>query len=246
MAFAPLTVLVEDFIREKCASHRIDYSHGLHHSREVAALGEHIARNDYRLTSVQKETLYLACMLHDMCDAKYMTPREQAILDVSSFLRNRCGVPMTVHDGVLEVITQMSYSQTVSDDGRVGFPRWIEDNKTLRDVYHTTREADLLTSFDIKRMIHYKHEKLGLLYPCDIYDDIFSTVEERMSKLLERGLFLSPTAKKLAARLHNELMTEMLPALTEDDIYRTLIRPPAPREEERIILTHCDKEKEDE
>lgn len=232
---APLTVLVEDFIRAKCAHYRIDYSHDLYHSREVAVLGGHIADNDYRFSARQKEILFLSCMLHDTCDSKYTKPREKAILDISSFLRDKCGVPMAVHDGVLEIITAMSYSQVVSTDGRVRFPPWIVNNAALRDVYHTTREADLLTSYDIKRMIHYKHEKLGLLYPCDIYDDIVDTVDRRMSKLLGRNLFVSPTAKKIAAKLHEELMTERLPALTENDIYDILNRPPAPREEEKIL-----------
>lgn len=224
-------------MREKSAYYGIDYSHNLHHSREVAVLGKHIADKDYSFSARQKKMLYLSCMLHDMCDAKYTKPREKAILDISLFLRNKCGVPVAVHDGVLEIITSMSYSQVVAPDGSVKFPPWIVGNEALRDVYHATREADLLTSYDIKRMIHYKHEKLGLLYPCDIYDDIVSTVEERMSKLLERNLFLSPTAKKIAKQLHDELMTERLPALTEDDIYQIFYRPPAPREEEKIVLS---------
>lgn len=226
LSFLYLIPIVENFVRQKSNLYHIDYSHNLHHSHMVRGLGFLIADNDYHLTKNQREVLYLSSMLHDMCDPKY-TPRTQSILDVSNFLKQDCGVSAMTHDGVMNIITSMSYSQVVKPDGSVNYPPWLLKEKNYKDVYHITREADLLSSYDLKRMIHYKREKMCLLYSSDIYKDILETVGTRISKLVERDLFVSPTAKNIASLLHHELCNEIIPNLSQDDIYPIFIQPPA-------------------
>lgn len=226
LSFLYLIPIVEKFVSQKSNLYHIDYSHNLYHSQMVKGLGFFIADRDYRLTKNQREVLYLSCMLHDMCDPKY-TPVAQAILDVSNFLEKECGVSATVHDGVMNIITSMSYHQVVRPDGRVEYPQWLWKEKNYKDVYHITREADLLTSYDIKRMVHYKHEKTCLLYTLDIYNDILETAENRMCKLIERNLFVSPSAKKIATLWHHELCHQIIPKLSPDDIYPIFNQPPA-------------------
>ena len=220
--FLHLVPIVEKFVHDKSLYYHIDGSHNLHHSLQVKELGLFIAGRDYRLKEWQKEIVYLSCMLHDMCDLKYTT-RPQSIMDISNFL-----IPITernIHDGVMDIITTMSYSQTVKPDGCVEYPRWLRYKQDLVDVFHITRESDLLTSYDLKRMIHYKHEHLGMLYSCDIYDDIVDTVDKRMSKLLQRNLFVSPTAIKIAQLWQDELCEQLIPILTNDDIYPIFNQP---------------------
>ena len=230
--FISLIPLVEKFVEEKSHNYNIDMSHNLYHSLRVNELGFVIAARDYHLNSRQKEILYLSCMLHDMCDTKYI-PRIQGILDVSNFMRNQCGVSMLTHDAVMEIITSMSYSQIVKPDGKVEYPLWLSTHKYgWEKVFHIARQADLLSSYDLKRMIHYKQEKLGFYYSCDIYQDVVETVDERMSTLLKKGLFLSPTAIKIAQQWHQELCTDVA-ILTEDDVYPIFYKPLEPLEQFR-------------
>jgi len=225
--FVSLVPMVENFVRDRSHEYKIDPSHNLHHSHQVNELGFILAERDYHLNNRQKEILYLSCMLHDMCDVKY-TPRVQAILDVSNFMRKQCGVSMLTHDAVMEIITSMSYSQIVSPDGRVQYPLWLSgEHSGWGDVFHIARQADLLTSYDLKRMVHYKQEKLGFVYSCDIYQDIVETVERRMSKLLQRQLFSSPSAIRIATQWHQELCEDMS-VLAVDDIYPLLNKPLEP------------------
>ena len=218
LSFLHLVPIVENFIRKKTIEYHIDYSHNIHHSWRVKELGFLIAHNDYHLTKKQEEVLYLSCMLHDMCDPKY-TPMVQTILDISRFLKEECAVPMMTHDGVMNIITSMSYRKIVQPDGKIQFPCWLHRERNFQNVYHITREADLLSSYDLKRMIHYKREKLGMLYSSDIYKDVLETIDQRMSRLLERKLFHSPTAQKIAKEWHHELCHEILPTFTQDDVY---------------------------
>lgn len=220
-SFLYLIPMVENFIRNKTNYYHIDYSHDINHSWRVKELGFLIAKNDYHLTKTQEEVLYLSCMLHDMCDPKY-TPMVQEILNISKFLKTKCSLSMMVHDGVMNIITSMSYSKIVQPDGTVQFPPWLVKEKNFKNVYHITREADLLSSYDLKRMIHYKHEKLGMLYSSDIYKDVLETVDQRMSRLIEKKLFYSPTAQKIAKEWHHELCHEILPNFTQDDVYPIL------------------------
>lgn len=225
--FLTLAPIVEKFIDDKSRLYDIDSSHNLHHSLQVKELGLVIAERDYHLNHRQREILYLSCMLHDMCDTKY-TPRTQAILDISNFLTKKCYVSMLTHDAVMEIITTMSYSQIVKPDGKVEYPFWLMKEKNgWGEVFHITRESDLLTSYDLKRMIHYKHYKLGAIYSCDIYDDVMNTYSSRMSKLLDKKLFVSPSAKKIAKEWDRKLSCE-ISSLIEDDIYPILSAPLEP------------------
>lgn len=222
-SFLHLVPLVERFVMDTCFDNHIDISHNLHHSHQVKELGFLIAQQDYHLNRKQQETLYLSCMLHDMCDAKYV-PRIQGILDISNFLRKHCS--MDVHDGVLNIITTMSYNQIVSSHGHIQYPNWLQCEHNFKEVFHITREADLLTSYDMKRMVHYKHDRLGFIYSSDIYEDIMDTVENRMSQLISRNLFVSPTAQRIAYHWHHHLCHVVLPSLSCDDIYPILYQPP--------------------
>lgn len=223
--FTSLVPVVERFVREKSHVYHIDYSHNIHHSWRVVELASFIANREYHWNNAQQEVLYLSSMLHDMCDPKY-TPWAQSVLDVSNFLQKQCYTSMMVHDGVMNIITSMSYSQVVQPNGSLRFPPWLLKEKNFKEVYHTVREADLLTSYDLKRMVHYKHDKLGLLYSTDIYQDIVHTTNSRMCRLLDKkDMFISLTAKRVAKEWHKELCDEVMPFLTPDDIYPILHQP---------------------
>lgn len=216
LSFLYLVPLVDKFVFDKCDQYRIDYSHDLHHSHMVHELGSLIADRDYYFSKKQREMLYLSCMLHDMCNPDY-TPRTQSILEISNFLQKKCGVSAVVHDAVTSIITTMSYH-----DYEDQLPPWFLKEKDVRDVYRVANEANLLTCYNLKRLIHYKREKEGLIYSSDIYHGLHETIDTRISKMLEKDLFQSPTAKKIAEKWHCELCEEVFPRLAQDDIYPIL------------------------
>lgn len=197
---------VQDFIFSTCRRYNIDYSHNMHHSFQVLELADTIAKRDYSLTTNEKTVLDLSCLLHDMCDNKY-TIVYQSSLDISKFLLTDLCVPHHIHDGVMNTIMTMSFNKIVQTDNRVVYPMWLETEWHYRDAFHIAREADLLTSYDLKRMVHYKHERLGLQDFDTIHHDIRDTVENRMRLLIDPlHLFVSPTAKKIAKAWEAELM----------------------------------------
>ena len=216
---------VYDFIFSMCKRYHIDYSHNFHHSFQVFQLGDTIAKRDYCLTQNQHTVLFLSCVLHDLCDDKY-THTCQSTLDISNFLINKLQVPYYIHDSVMNIITSMSYSKIVQKDGKVVFPSWLDKEKQFHEVFHITRESDLLTSYDLKRMIHYKHERLGIHDPIAMKTDILHTVDTRMRLLINPlNLYISPTAKRIAKVWENELLGA-LPDLDEHRIRDIWHAPP--------------------
>lgn len=233
---------VQDFLLSTCRRYNIDYSHNMHHSYQVLELAHCIAKRDYSLSENQKTVLDLSCLLHDMCDHKY-TIAYQSSLDISKFLIKDLCMPHHIHDGVMNIIMTMSYNKIVQPDNRVVYPMWLETERHYRDVFHITREADLLTSYDLKRMVHYKHERLGLKDFQTICDDIHDTVNHRMRLLLDPlHLFVSPTAKKIARVWEKELLDSMvdLDAQRVEQVWHD-IPPTLPEFRQKIDHTLSDK-----
>lgn len=125
----------------------IDESHALKHSMEVYAFTRRIIISEtptYPDLVKQREIIYLAAILHDMCDKKYT-----AETDGVAILREKLRDLVDEHSLwiIMKIITTMSYS-TVKKDG---YPELGE----YQMAYHVVREADLLAAYDIDRCIMY-------------------------------------------------------------------------------------------
>jgi len=169
----------------------IDASHNHLHSKEVLFWACALLEGEERRVEKNDVLMIGQCaILHDMMDSKYT--------DFSGVVRDHLGKshPPSDVDRMMSVMTSMSYSKIVSPDGRVNLPQG-EDV-----VFHTVREADLLSSFNLARMIEYRISgRAGDMSDTHIRKEVIELYMERMARLQERGLFLSKTGRALATAL---------------------------------------------
>jgi HD superfamily phosphodiesterase len=173
----------------------IDESHSLKHSMEVYAYTKKIVNAELVATphlAKQQDIIYLAAILHDMCDKKYT-----AELDGVVILRRKLAnvADETSLDIIFKIITTMSYS-TVKQRG---YP----DLGEYQLAYHIVREADLLSAYDIDRCIMYS------MYTRSVkYDEALAIAVElfdkRVFRYIEDGLFVTEYSKKRARQLHDD------------------------------------------
>lgn len=189
----------------------IDASHNHFHSKEVlfwaCALleggGENIGKDDALMIGQ-------CAILHDMMDSKYT--------DFSDVVRDHLGSshPLSDVDRMMTVMNSMSYSKIVLPDGTINMPEGGDV------IFHTVREADLLSSFNIARMIEYRISgRLGDMSDDDIRKEVVGLYMERMSRLQERNLFVTKKGRALATAL-DAIGRIRLPLLDHIDLYGNL------------------------
>lgn len=88
----------------------------------------------------------------------------------------------------------MSYSKIVLPDGRIDMP--MEEDR----VFHIIREADLLSSYNIARMIEYRLHRSDM-NDTEIRADVNQLYRQRMARLVERGLFTTRAGRTIARAL---------------------------------------------
>jgi len=103
---------------------------------------------DFPYLEKQKNVIYTAAVLHDMCDKKYMK-QDEGITYIENFLKYKLKPEEVYYTN--QIIETMSYS-TVKKNG---YP----DLGSYQMAYHVVREADLLASYDFDRSIIYHMNK---------------------------------------------------------------------------------------
>jgi hypothetical protein len=171
----------------------VDDSHNEKHAKEVLFWTIDILRHQ-SMSKYEMLTAAQCALLHDTIDPKYP-------IDFTDEVRSHLALfHETSHvDVMLKVMNTISYSKVVVD-GEVRFPSWMETNPTHTRLYHTVREADLLASFNIARMIEYRHH-LGGKTDKEIREEVLELYDARMGRLVERGLFVLPGTRELAGHL---------------------------------------------
>jgi hypothetical protein len=134
-------------VRELSVRYNIDESHSMKHSMDVLnytieSYHFHIARNPQLLT--QQRILYVAAVVHDMCDKKYVT-EQLGLRAIHDYLY--LYFTPEEFNMLSRIITTMSYSIVRTH----GYPELYE----WQLGYHMVREADLLASYDIDRCVLY-------------------------------------------------------------------------------------------
>ena len=177
-------------VMELSRQYNIDESHALKHSMEVYGYAKKIMKTKMDANpwlAEQESVIYLAAILHDMCDHKYTMATDGVVI------MNQRFADEPAFEMVIQIITTMSYS-TVKKNG---YP----DLGTYQMAYHIVREADLLAAYDIDRCIMYS------MYMRDVdYEEALRIAVElfdvRVFKYRSDGLFLSEFAKWESAILH--------------------------------------------
>ena len=135
----------------------IDESHAVAHAMDVLRNTHQIFLLEVKKHSIlekQEYVIYIAAVLHDMCDKKYMD-EEDGIIELNKILYHNDIIKHVNEediDAIKNIIRTMSYS-TVKENG---FP----DLGKYQHAYHIVREADLLAAYDFERaMIYHMYQK---------------------------------------------------------------------------------------
>lgn len=182
-----------EFITNTCSKYDIDDSHGLEHSITTLDWSLKISK-DIKLSKHESYIIRLSCLLHDMCDKKYMDEKE-GIANIINFLKYELDTPYDIIDVIVFIINTMSYSKVI----KYGYPDFKND-KSLETCYHIVRNSDLLASYDPERCIGYqircggsRHD--GILKMLELFDN-------RILKLITDGYINLPSAIEYAQELH--------------------------------------------
>ena len=192
------------------SKYNIDESHGIKHSMDVLHYAFDIYTNEvinYPELKNQERIIYIAAIIHDMCDKKYMD--EQAGLnEIEKFLKLK--IPQEETDITKQIISTMSYS-TVK---KKGYPNL---NK-YQIGYHIVREADLLSAYDFDRCMIYQINKNNGTIETS-FNDAELLFNNRVFKHFEDNLFFTDYSKKIAQELH-------INALKRIKIWKKIIKNP--------------------
>ncbi len=197
--------------------HNIDESHSLNHSMDVYYYANKIYKNEYKNIlhnlvnhttnnhtninqiniSSYKKIIDTSAILHDMCDKKYMN-EEDGLNKIKEYIKN----DFTTEEIKIieEIIGKMSYSKVKKD----GYP----DLKNYQLAYHITREADLLSGYDVERSIIYGMYVKSQSYQESVLEtiDLFNT---RILKYDEDNLFYTNTSLNIAKRKKEEAIKRL-------------------------------------
>jgi len=190
IAFHQMISTSLNLVKEYSIKHHIDRSHNEHHSKEVLYWAIDIMKAQ-RYPESHLTIIVQSCILHDLVDKKYC-PDENLV-------KNYLGDIHTPQetDTILKIINTMSYSKTFIGN-QVVFPQWIQESEYF-ECYHIARQADLLSSYNIARMIEYRK---NLNMPDSfIKQEIPIFYYSRMANLVDSHFFIHPSAIARAEQL---------------------------------------------
>lgn len=201
---------VVDFINDTCIRFNIDNSHGLDHAIKTLLWSLKIGK-DINLSYHESLIIQYSCLLHDMCDKKYMDEK-YGVDRIRMFLTEKLKVDPGVVERVIFIITTMSYSKVIKN----GYPDFRGD-KIVETCYHIVRNSDLLESYDPERCIGY-HVRCGGTRKDGIVR-MFEIFEDRVLRLLDKGYINLEPAKEYALDLHIKALDELVKYREELDHY---------------------------
>jgi HD superfamily phosphodiesterase len=185
------------FIQITSIKNNIDDSHGISHSMNVLYYSNQIYQSLVPVHSKlkdQESIIFTSALIHDMCDKKYMDPKD-GILQIQSFLTHKLK-PYEIHT-IEDIISTMSYSKVKKQ----GYP----DLGDYQMAYHIVREADLLTAYDIDRsIIYHLHKSSGNFI--ESYKNARDLFDIRVLQHHRDNLFLTEYSKRMGAELHEKAL----------------------------------------
>jgi hypothetical protein len=191
---------VIEFIRTTCILFNIDDSHGLGHAIKTLLWSLRISK-DMKLTFYESKVIQLSCLLHDMCDKKYMD-EQFGVSRIRIFLSETLQEDPGIVERVIFIITTMSYSKVIKQ----GYPNFTGD-PSIEMCYHIVRNSDLLESYDPERCIGY-HVRCGGNRKDGIIR-MFEIFENRIMRLIENGYINLEPAKEYAFELHKKALLDL-------------------------------------
>ena len=184
-----------DFVITNSKTFNIDESHSISHSMNVCDFAHNIYTSELPgnpLLKQHEKIIYVAAILHDMCDKKYMNELE-GLARIKGYLLQHNLLNDTEIDIAIQIISTMSYSKVKA----CGFP----DLKEYQLAYHIVREADLLAAYDFNRCVIFQMISKNMTYTESIVNAI-ALFDVRVLKHSDDNLFVTTYSKSLSTSLH--------------------------------------------
>lgn len=195
------------FVLITSQKHNIDETHGLSHSMNVLHFAHDIyehEKNRHPILEYQERIIYVAAIIHDMCDKKYMD-EDEGIHSINYFLEDKM-TPEEL-DITKRIIRTMSYSKVKKN----GFPELHQ----YQMAYHIVREADLLSAYDFDRCMLYNihlqetTEKEAEVKILDAFNDAHELFQRRVLRHKQDGLFITDYTNHAYLPLHINAIKRM-------------------------------------
>lgn len=205
----PLLSILYNYVITTVSKYNIDESHGLSHSMNILTYANKIYNEEIIKQSSIKQhekIIYIAAILHDMCDKKYMD-QNAGINDINNFIESlkdddNVSIVTTVEQKIIiDIISTISYSYVKIN----GFP----DHGEYQTAYNIVREADLLCAYDFDRCMIYQMYTQN--YSLDnAYKDATQLFNVRMFKHMGDGLLFTQYARNNHGRLEQNARSQIL------------------------------------
>lgn len=183
------------FVQQTCLEFSIDESHGLTHSIQVYRYGldiySQVLKSNPQIEEL-RQVIICSCILHDMCDYKYM----DGVLGVKRIveLLESLDIAQAQIKLIVRIITTMSYTKIKAH----GFPEF--DSPILTLAFNIVREADLLAAYDFDRSVVYAMECQGVGWT-QANKETVEYFKSRVLMQIPDGLFTIPVALGIACQL---------------------------------------------
>lgn len=178
-----------DLVRNHCCQYKIDESHNEIHSKEVLYYGSELIK-DLNITENEKRILILGCIFHDVVDRKYLNENDNP-QDLLQEMLTQVETDKDIINDTTLFMNSMSYSKTIyydkDNEPRFEEPTSIEFHPNKK-IYHLIRNADLLSSYNLRRAFLYHVVKFPHLSFSDVWNDVVLLYSRRMSKLRSNGI----------------------------------------------------------
>ncbi len=173
-----------DLIKQHGKKYKIDESHNEIHSKEVLYYGAELIKDEV-LSDIEKKILILGCLFHDVVDKKYLHSHDNPQELLTKMLTEIEQDVQIIKDAIL-FINNLSYSKTVFLNEHYE-PYFVEPyilhNHNYKRIYHYIRNADLLSSYNLRRAFLYHSYKYPHLPFEEIVKDVITLYYNRMKKL---------------------------------------------------------------
>jgi HD superfamily phosphodiesterase len=189
------------FILDTSTKYKIDETHNISHSMNVLHYAHSMYESEVLLHPFIAEhinIIYIATVLHDMCDKKYMN-ETAGLAEITAFLETKLTTDEIA--AITAIISTMSYSKVKTN----GFPYL----GIYQRAYHIVREADLLTAYDFDRCVIYNMKVYNGNF-CDSFYQAKELFQNRVFKHADDHLFTTEYAITHYQMLHDQAMERIV------------------------------------
>jgi len=146
------------YVTQWTRKYHIDRSHNIVHAMDVAKLAQSIA--PFNMSTQRVMDVMVVSLLHDTIDRKYVNTTIQKP-KIITLLREEMGYHDRDAQCLVRIMETMSHSATITNHSTFHEPTWLQKmEESTRETFHIVRQADLLASFDVERMLQYKYYRM--------------------------------------------------------------------------------------